>query len=174
MAGWADRRDAFHTIWHGRAAGWPAAATRLSLAVALVLAAAGLTVAADGAVLPHPVSVTAVGLLGTGALLLVAEAVAACLLMVRISVYSVQIRPGLLPFAGTTVPVRSIRSAEVVMARHRPWEGFGWWWMPKPARAVVVRPGPALRLGLTSGRSLVVSVDHPQQAVAALREVTTV
>jgi hypothetical protein len=172
VVGWADRRDAFHTIWRGRAAGWPTAVLLFWLAVALVLAA-GVTVGLNlGDVLPRAVSVTVAGLLGAGGLVLAGEAVASCLVLVRISAYSVQVRPGLLPFAGTTVPVRSIRSAEVVVARHRPWEGWGWWWMPRPARAVVVRSGPALRIDLTSGRFLVIGVDHPRYAMAALRHVT--
>jgi hypothetical protein len=170
VAGWADRRDAFHTVWQGRAAGWPAALLLLSLALAVGLGASGLTAAAGISVL----TVSAAALLGIGGLLLVAEAAAAGLVEVHISAYSVRVRPGLLPVTGTAVPVRSIRSAEVVMARRRPREGWGWWWRSQPGRAVLVRSGPAVRLGLASGRSLVISVDQPQQAVAALRQVAAV
>jgi hypothetical protein len=176
VAGWADRRDAFHTIWHGRAAGWPVARALLVVAMVPVLGAVGLIVSAHyrgllAADYRGVLAVAAATMLGVTGLLVLGDAAAACQVVVRVGVYSVQVRPGLLPFAGTTVPVRSIRSAEVVLARPRPWPGWGWWWRSGPTRAVVVRSGPALRLGLTSGRSLVVSVDQPRQAVAALRRV---
>jgi hypothetical protein len=107
---------------------------------------------------------------GVGALLCLAEALAAALIVVRVSGHTVRARPVLLPLSGITIPVRSIRAAQPILASAQPWAGWGWWWRARPATTVVTRSGPALALQLSSGRQAVISLDQPEHAAWLLSQ----
>jgi hypothetical protein len=125
--------------------------------------------AANGAVPLGALTAGISALLAVGALLCLAEAAAALRVVVRLSVDSVQVRPGLLPLGGPRIPIPTIRTVRVIDAPAMPWRSRGWWWMPGPARAVLIRSGPTLVLGLTGGRQVLVSVDQPETAAQVLR-----
>jgi hypothetical protein len=162
--------DPFQSIWRGHARGWAAAGMMAGMAgtsgaVAVALALLGGHAALPGRALAW---VGAVFFLA-GVPLQFGEALASCAVVVRINVYAVQVRPGLLPFAGLRIPVRGIVSVRATIAAARPWRSWGWWWRAGRRRTAVVRPGPCLLLGLRSGRSFLVSVDRPDEAIATLR-----
>ena len=112
------------------------------VAIALLLALVGLTALAWAAAMAH------VG--------------------VRITAYSVTVRHGLLPVLGTSLPMRSVRGLSATDVRPSVWRRWGWTWVPGRGRAVIVRSGSALAIELATGRRFVVSVDEPEEAVAAL------
>jgi hypothetical protein len=87
---------------------------------------------------------------------------------VRITAYSVTIRHGLLPVLGTSLPLRTVRGLSATDVQPSVWRRWGWTWVPGRGRAVIVRSGPALAIEFGTGRRFVVTVDDPEQAVAAL------
>jgi hypothetical protein len=87
---------------------------------------------------------------------------------VRVNMYAIQVRTGLLPFAGVRVPVRAILGATVSTMPAQPWRSWGWWWRNSRQRTIAIRSGPCLHLDVGFGRSLVVSLNHAEGAVAAL------
>jgi hypothetical protein len=89
---------------------------------------------------------------------------------VRISAYSLRIRHGLLPFLSTSVPLRTVRKAQAIEVPPGMWYRWGWTGMPGRSLSIVVRSGPALQLDVGGGRSLIVSVDAPHEAVDAIQQ----
>ncbi|MEU8006152.1 hypothetical protein AB0B66_33760 [Catellatospora sp. NPDC049111] len=74
-----------------------------------------------------------------------------------------------LPMLSAKVATDSIHAARIVQVESS-WRDLFWWLMPQRRAHHVVRSGPALALLLDTGRVLTVSVDHPEQALAALGE----
>jgi hypothetical protein len=161
--------DGLRTEWSGWVIGWRTTATMLGAAAGMTAATVVLGIAAGHLTAAARVPViTAAALLAVGAVLCLGEAVAAGVVVVRVSAYVVQVRPGLLPVAGLTIPVRNIRAAHAVNTPARPWGAWGWWWLGRPAAGIAVRSGPALTIELASGREVLVSVDHPERAARLL------
>jgi hypothetical protein len=93
--------DGLRTEWSGWVIGWRTVATMLGAAVGMTAATVVLGITAGHLTAAARVTViTAAALLAVGAVLCLGEAVAAGLVVVRVSAYVVQVRPGLLPFAG--------------------------------------------------------------------------
>jgi hypothetical protein len=153
-------------LWSGRAFGHRRAPLGLAAAVACFTTAYAIG-SARGPGGSSPV-LFMVGLVGVGALALLWSAAMAHV-GVRISAYSVQVWHGLVPVPVVSVPLRSVRRAWVVDIEPTLWPNWSGTWTPGRHRSVIVRPGPALALDLGSGRRLVVSVDQPEQAVAAVQ-----
>lgn len=86
---------------------------------------------------------------------------------VQVSMYNVRIRHGLLPMPPISVPLRMVSGLRAVDLRSSIWQRWGWTWVPGRGRAVIVRSGPALTFDF-GGRQFTVSVDGPEDAVAAL------
>ncbi|WP_432979305.1 hypothetical protein [Dactylosporangium sp. CA-233914] len=89
---------------------------------------------------------------------------------VQISMYNVRIRHGLLPMPPISVPLRMVNDIRVVDVRSSVGQRWGWTWVPGRGRAVIVRSGAALMFDF-GGRQFTVSVDEPEDAVAALSRV---
>lgn len=67
------------------------------------------------------------------------------------------------------VPVASITGAEAIDVIPTHWGGWGWRMTPK-ATALIVRRGEGVRLRLTSGRDLVVTVDDAATAASLIND----
>jgi hypothetical protein len=80
----------------------------------------------------------------------------------------VAVRFGVFGWPRATYQVAGIRSAEVI---NLPWwaVAFGFWWTPRRT-CCTVRSGPTLRLTLTNGRTVTITVPDPQAATAALAQ----
>jgi hypothetical protein len=89
---------------------------------------------------------------------------------VQISMYNVRIRHGLVPMPPIAVPLRMVHGLRVVDVQSSIGQRWGWTWMPGRGRAVIVRSGPALAFDF-GGRQFTVSVDEPEEAVAALNRI---
>jgi hypothetical protein len=167
------RRNGDQAAWLGRATGIRAAAGMLAVAAALTAASVTLTSVAPsfGASSARVLTITLAVLCGFAALLCLVEAAIDCLVVVRVTSYLVQVRPGLLPLSGLHIPVRDIHTVRVTDAPAQALRSLGWWWMTRRAPTILVRPGPALALQLHSGREVVISVDHPLQAAQQLRRI---
>jgi hypothetical protein len=78
----------------------------------------------------------------------------------------VAVRFGVFGWPRATYQVSAIRTAEVIDLPL--WAvAFGFWWTPWRT-CCTVRRGPTLRLTLTNGRTVTISVPDPQAAAAAL------
>jgi len=75
-----------------------------------------------------------------------------------------------LPWPRTEIGVADIESASVIDVRPMQWGGWGYRGSLKIMKqaAVVLRAGPGIRLDLRNGKIFVVTVDHPENAVALL------
>ena len=78
----------------------------------------------------------------------------------------VQIHWGVVGWPRVRAALDQIDRAEVVEVA---WWGvsWGWWWWPR-ATVCTTATGPALRLHLTNGRRITVTVPEPEAALAAL------
>jgi hypothetical protein len=154
--------------WQGHAAGWPAGRVLVGTAAALAGSAALLaTAATHTSSTARVVLLTGVVLAAVAVLLALIEALAAARVSVEITPFLVRVRPGLFPFGGFTIPVRTVRYARAVHARAHPWQSLGWWWT-RPGDSVSPRTGPALALETVSGGLIVISVDQPGTAALVL------
>ncbi len=69
-----------------------------------------------------------------------------------------------------TYRLDEIERAEVIDLSPSLWRlSLGFWWTPRHTY-YTVRTGPALRLAMHTGRSVTITVAHPQAAVALIRE----
>lgn len=82
------------------------------------------------------------------------------------------VRWGPLGLPRTTVPLRDIVRAEAIDIRPMEWGGWGYRGSLRVLgrAAIVMRAGPGLRLDLTSGRVLAVTVDDPRTAAGLLND----
>jgi hypothetical protein len=148
-----------HAVYTGRATNWLMVSLSSVLLVPLILASradpgAGRT--QDAVVL---------GLVVVGVLL---EVITATSVRTAVGPNGVAVRWGVLGWPRVTYRVGDVRRAEVI---DLPWwaVAFGFWWTPRRT-CCTVRPGPALKLTLTNGRTVTVTVPDPETAVAALAQ----
>ena len=145
------------TAYTGRATNWPSVIISGLLLVPLI----GLA-ASSGSVPETVVAVTVLALLG-----LLAEVATASDVRASCGSHGVSIHWGVLGWPRASYALADIASASVVEV---PWwaVSYSFWWTP--GRTVcTVRTGPALRLRLTNGRKVTVTVPDPHRALAALR-----
>ncbi|GAA2631784.1 hypothetical protein [Paractinoplanes durhamensis] len=80
----------------------------------------------------------------------------------------VTVRLGVLGWPRRTYRIEQIRHAEVITIH--PWSvAYGFWWAPLRT-SFTVRTGPTLRLTLTTGRKVTITVPDAPAAVAVIRE----
>lgn len=161
--------------WRGTARGWQTTITMLGASVgmgvlALILAA---VVRRSTATVVEAVAITGIVLLGFGILRCLGDALAAGLIVVSITGHAVNVRPVVLPFAGSRITTSQIRAAEAISSVARPWASWGWWLPAAQSPDIVLRTGPALVLELTSGRRITISVDQPEDAAHLLSRMRT-
>jgi len=143
-------------VYTGRATNWPAIVITGLLLVPLVgLAATGST----------DTTVALVGLLVAVGLL--AEIATGSDVRATSGHQGVSIHWGVAGWPRASYRLEGIAHASVVSV---PWwaVSYGLWWTPWRT-VCTVRSGPALRLRLSSGRTVTVTVPDPHAAVAALR-----
>jgi hypothetical protein len=146
------------TVYTGRATNWTSVVASVVLLVPL------LVLASDGAALRQTdMAVLALVLLGVAA-----EVATASDVRVSAGPHGVSFHWGFVGWPRATYRLEDIADASVVDV---PWwaVAFGLWWTPRRT-VCTVRSGPALRLRLTNGRRVTVTVPDPHAAVAALRE----
>ena len=146
------------TAYTSRATNWPFLAAASALAVPLV--AMGLTAAEPERSLIGTVVVTGVIVVG----ILMSTS-----LRVTAGTGGVTVRSGLLGVPRWTFPIERIAHAEP--AELAPWAIFGGiWWSPRDGLRITQRTGPALRLRLTDGRRVTLTVNEPDVALAVLNQ----
>nr|WP_221375034.1 hypothetical protein [Actinoplanes polyasparticus] len=141
-----------HTIYTGQATNWPFVLIGAAVAVPLpILGNGSYTV---------PVLFIAVVVL--------VNVLTAASIRTAAGPNGVSVRFGLLGWPRRTYRLDRIDRAEVIdlPPLHVAW---GFWWTPSRT-CYTVRSGPTLRLTLSSGRTVTVTVPDPHAAVAALRE----
>ncbi|GAA2620504.1 hypothetical protein GCM10010399_59470 [Dactylosporangium fulvum] len=154
-------------LWSGRAIGYRRAGA--GFGVAVVCFVAGYLVAPE-----RPFEQTKwlalTALLFVAGLAALVWAAAMAHVGVEISMYNVRIRHGLLPMPPIAVPLRMVGEVRAIDVRSSLGQRWGWTWVPGRGRAVIVRSGPALVFDF-GGRQFTVSVDEPEDAVAAFGRV---
>ncbi|WP_432831233.1 hypothetical protein [Dactylosporangium sp. CA-092794] len=151
-------------LWSGRAIGYRRAGAGLGVAVVCFVAG---SVVAPGQPFDHPKRLALTALLFVAGLAAGAWAAAMAHVSVQISMYNVRIRHSLLPMPPISVPLRMVHDLRAIDVRSGIGQRWGWTWVPGRGRAVIVRSGPALMFDF-GGRQFTVSVDEPEDAVAAL------
>ena len=95
-----------------------------------------------------------------------------CLATVRVRIdrRGVVVHYGRLPWPKTDISLDRIASAAVIEVRPMEWGGWGYRGSLALANqaAIVVRAGPGLRIELSDGKVLVVTIDNPEQGAALL------
>lgn len=91
-------------------------------------------------------------------------------LRVRVDGNGLRVKYGVLPWPTTNVPIERIVTASTIDVRPMQWGGWGYRGSLRLVNraAVVHRAGPGLRLDLTGGKVLVVTVDDPEIPAAIL------
>lgn len=156
-------------MWSGRAIGYRRAGAGLGVAVVCFVAAWFVV---PGQAFDHPKRLALAALLFLAGAAGVIWAAAMAHVGVQISMYNVRIRHGLLPMPPVSVPLRMVGELRAVDVQSNLAQRSGWTWLPGRGRAVIVRSGPALVFDF-AGRQFMVSVDDPEDAVAALSRVRT-
>ncbi len=148
-----------HAVYTGRVTNWLMVALSSVLLVPLVL----VSRADPGAVRTQDAAV--LGLIVVGVLL---EVLTATSVRTAVGPNGVAVRWGVLGWPRVTYRVGDLRRIEVI---DLPWwaVAFGFWWTPRRT-CCTVRPGPTLKLTLTSGRTVTVTVPDPHAAVTALAQ----
>lgn len=137
----------------GRATNWPSVIISGLLLVPLV----GLASSSGPGVV-----IIVIALVG-----LLAEVVTASDVRATAGSHGVNVHWGVFGWPRARYALSDIRDASVIEV---PWwaVSYGFWWTPWRT-VCTVRSGPALRLVLTSGRTISVTVPEPRAALAALR-----
>ena len=148
------------TIYTGRTTNWPMVALTSALAVLLIVM--GWNGQGSWIELAVPFTLIALGILAN---VLTASSVRA-----SAGPNGFDVRWGLVGWPRCTYQIDQIATAEVVRV---PWSrvSFGLWWTPKRT-SCTLRAGAAVRLVLTSGRIVTVTVPHPDLAVQAIEDAT--
>ncbi|GGM72526.1 hypothetical protein ACFFX1_53480 [Dactylosporangium sucinum] len=154
-------------LWSGRAIGYRRAAAGATVALGCFVA--GYLVVPERA-LEQPKWLLLSAVLFLAGLAVAGWAAAMGHVGVQISMYNVRIRHGLLPMPPISVPLRMIGELRSVDVQSSIGQRWGWTWVPGRGRAVIVRSGPALVFDF-GGRQFMVSVDDPEDAIAALGRV---
>lgn len=149
------------TVYTGRTTNWPmVAATSIGAVLLVVMGATG-----EGSwlALSLPFLLVAIGVLAN---VLTSSSVRA-----SAGPNGFDVRWGIVGWPRCTYPLDQIASAEVVDV---PWTrvSYGLWWTPKRT-SCTIRTGDAVRLLLTTGRIVTVTVPDPDLAVRALHEART-
>lgn len=146
------------TVYTGRTTNWPMVA--LTSALAALLIVMGWNGEDSGAELAVPMVLIGLGI--------VANVLTASSVRAAAGPNGFDVRWGLVGWPRCTYRIDEIATAEVV---HVPWTRvtYGLWWTPKRT-SCTLRAGDAVRLVLTSGRIVTVTVPDPALAVQAVRE----
>lgn len=146
-----------YSIYTGRATNWPMVIVSTALVVPLlVMGNAG----AGWRSLTVPLLVAATGVLLN---MLTASSV-----RTAAGSNGVSVRFGVLGWPRCTYRIEQIEHAEVIDLPF--WHvAYGFWWTPRRT-SCTVRSGPALRLTLTTGRTVTITVPDAYAAVAAIHE----
>lgn len=151
------------TIYTGRTTNWPVVA--LSVVLALLLIVVGASGDGDGSWSGFAVTVALISL---GILL---EILTGSSLRASAGPNGLDVRWGLIGWPRCTYRLDQIASAEVVdLPLHR--VSYGLWWTPRRTNHTI-RTGPTVRVTLTSGRIVTVTVPDPARAVEALVDART-
>lgn len=144
------------TVYTSRATNWPVLAVGVGLAVPLL--ATGLSAAE-----PELLGLVAmVAVIVIGALMSTS-------LRVTAGPAGVTVRSGVLGVPRWTFPIDRIAHVEPVDLPA--WTMFGGiWWSPRDGLRITQRTGPSVRLRLTDGRRVTLTVNEPQLAVAVLNQ----
>ncbi|MGL5810059.1 MAG: hypothetical protein ACRCYQ_08950 [Nocardioides sp.] len=144
------------TVYSGRATNWPVLVATVLLLVPLVALSRSAGDDWRGFILPATVAVAGVLL----------EMLTASSVRATAGPQGLTVHWGVLGWPRMHYQPAEIAEAHVVQV---PWwlVTFGFWWTPWRTTCTI-RSGPALRLALTSGRIVTVSVPDPAAAVAAL------
>ncbi len=150
--------DTTTTVYSSRATNWPVLAVAAGLAVPLFVQ--GLTSPEPGASLAASLAVLAVIIVGI---------VLSTSLRVTAGTSGVIVRFGPLGLPRWTIPINRIDYVDVTYLP--PWAMFGGvWWSRRDGLRLTQRTGPALRLRLTTGRRVTITVNEPDAALAVLRD----
>ena len=150
-----------YSIYTGRATNWPMVIISGALVVPLVVL--GNATGGRWRDLAIPLLVAAAAVL--------LNVVTAANVRTTAGPNGVAIRFGLLGWPRGTDRIEQIAHAEVVDLDV--WHvAYGFWWTPRRTNCTV-RPGPALRLTLRTGRTVTVTVPDAQAAVAVIHEAGT-
>ncbi len=150
-----------HSVYSGRSTNWPMIWLAGALAVPFI--AMGMTSKgsfwAPGFVIPA--GIVLVALLVT---LLTAASV-----RTTAGPNGVTVHFGTFGWPRFRYPIARIAEATAIVVTWSQW-GWGIYWSPRRGLMLTLRTGPALRLVLTSGRSVTISMPHPDAAVRAIEE----
>jgi hypothetical protein len=146
------------TVYTSRATNWPFLAVAVTLALPLI--ATGLTAAEPDRSLIGTLAVAGVIAIGIGT---------GTSLRVTAGTGGVTVRSGLLGLPRWTFPIDRIAHAEP--ASLPPWAIVGGiWWSRRDGLRLTQRTGPSIRLRLTSGRRVTLTVNEPDVALAVLNQ----
>ena len=153
-----------HTVYSGRTTNWPMVVATSAFAILLIVL--GSTGEGDdggwgGPALP--IVLVTVGVL--------AEVLTGSSVRAFAGTKGLDIRWGLVGWPRCTYALDQIARAEVI---DLPWwrVSFGLWWTPRRT-SCTIRSGPTLRLLLTNGRIVTVTVPDPELAARALVDAGT-
>ncbi|GAB3668867.1 hypothetical protein GCM10027589_35690 [Actinocorallia lasiicapitis] len=90
-----------------------------------------------------------------------------------VSVRRTAVRIAIVPFWKKTIPLTSVARAVRTTARPLEFGGYGYRIKPGKRRALILRPGPAIRLETTSGTTYTIGTSQPVEFAAALRRAGT-
>lgn len=151
--------DSTYAVYTGRTTSWTAVVSTCAAAVVLVLVAGSSGGAWGDLVVVLPLVLIALGVL--------ADVLTASSVRATAGPNGFTIRWGPFGWPRCNYPLDRIVRAEVV---DLPWwrVSWGFWWTPRRT-SCTVRNGPTVRLSLSDGRIVTVTVPDPAAAVAALR-----
>ena len=150
-------------VYTGRTTSWPAAAATCVAGVLLAVVTMSSGVSRTDLVVVLPLLLIAIGVL--------ADIVTASSVRATAGPNGFTIRWGSFGWPRCSYPLDRIARAEVI---DLPWwrVTWGFWWTPT-VTSCTLRSGPAVRLSLSDGRIVTVTVPEPDAAVAALRGAKT-
>lgn len=149
---------AHRSIYTGSATNWPMVVATSAGALLLVVMSRGAGASWTGIAIP-------LGLVVLGA---VANALTASSVRATAGPNGFTIHWGFVGWPRCSYALDEIERAEVIDLAWW-WVSYGFWWTPKRT-CCTVRSGPTLRLTLSNGRTVTVTVPQPDTAVAALNE----
>ncbi len=150
--------DGTHAVYTGRTTSWTTVAATCVAAVLLALVATSSGGAWSDPVIVLPLLLIAIGV--------IADVVTASSVRATAGPNGFTIRWGSVGWPRCSYPLDQIARAEVI---DLPWwrVSWGFWWTPRRT-SCTLRSGPTVRLSLSDGRIVTVSVPEPAAAVAAI------
>jgi hypothetical protein len=144
------------TVYTGRTTNWPVVV--LTIGLALLLIAMGWSSEGDGSGLALTMALISLGIL--------LEILTGSSVRASAGPNGFDVRWGLIGWPRCTYRLDEIATAEVVdVPVHR--VSYGLWWTPRRTNCTI-RSGPTVRLVLTNGRIVTVTVPDPVAAVRAI------